>query len=238
MPDSLNIFVKSRLDMPSSPLEVSGETLSWVDVPTNRILSVVAVILFLIFIKDILRLLPQLLYSIDRRRGAVSFEYNIGMSRIRNLVALGAILPYCLIADRYSLYSPAFMERIPQEWSAFVIISVFIGYFVVRLICLVVFHPRSVEGDAAKAIERSPYSFFILLTVLMLISVGGLLLCGVGENSVRAILTGEIFFMFLFSVVRSAQILKQFRSSLSSILYLCGLEFVPAACVVASAIFL
>lgn len=237
MADRLDIFVRGYLNMPSTPPETHSEMLPWVDVSTNRILSVVAIILFLIFIKVILRLMPQLLYSIDRKRGAVSFEYNIGISRIRNLVALGAILPYCLIADRYRLYHPAFMDKIPQEWSVFVILCVFIGYFLLRLVCVAVFHPRSVEGDAAKAIERSPYSFFILLTVLELVSTGILLLCNVREDLARWILMGEIFFMFVSSVIRSAQILKQFRSPLSSILYLCGLEFVPAACLVASAVF-
>jgi len=237
MEDLPDIFLKGRLEMPTTPLEAGEDLLPWVDVPTNRILSVAAIILFLIYIKDFLRLLPQLIYSIDRRRGAISFEYNLGLSRIRNLVALGSVLPYCLIADRFHLYRPDFMANVPQGWSVVVIIGVFAGYFVLRLCCLVVFHPRSVEGDAAKAIKRSPYSFFILLTALMLVSAGILSLCRVSDEVVRMVLMAEFLVMFIFSTVRSAGILKQFRSSLSSILYLCGLELVPVACVVASAAF-
>ena len=90
----------------------------WGDILTNKILTTVSVILFLLYLGDLFKLMPSMMYSIGRPRGVASFEHNVSMARIRNRIAAVCILPFCLIADRFSLYEPSFLEDIPPQWTS------------------------------------------------------------------------------------------------------------------------
>ena len=65
-----------------------------------------------------------------------------------------------------------------------------------------------------------------------------MILLHVGDSVIRTVLLVEMIPMWLLALVRIAQILGGRFSGLESFLYLCGLEIVPAAAVVASAVLL
>jgi hypothetical protein len=79
---------------------------------------VIAVVLLVIDLLDYFRLVPHLIYSYDRSRGAEALEHSLGMARSRNTAALIFALPFCLLVDRYALMRPAFWSGIPAAWSA------------------------------------------------------------------------------------------------------------------------
>ena len=135
----------------------------WGDILTNKILTTVSVILFLLYLGDLFKLMPSMMYSIGRPRGVASFEHNVSMARIRNRIAAVCILPFCLIADRFSLYEPSFLEDIPPQWTSVALVGVLTAYLSFRQILHVSISPKLLSRDNAQAARRNLYYLFILI---------------------------------------------------------------------------
>lgn len=212
--------------------------LAWSEILVNKILVVVSVALFLIEFKDIFRLMPQLRYSLDRPKGGMSFEYNVSTSRSRNIIALCCIIPVSLILDKYQVFSPNLWARLDHQWSALVSIGIICSYGIIRGLLHQVIIPKRADSLKRSALKRSPYSFFIMLSIVMIITSFTLSFIELDALVCRKIFLIEIGISFLFCLVRNMQILSSFCSFLEAFLYLCGFEIMPAAVLVASAMFL
>lgn len=237
MPPS-DIFIQGKLEMSAVPVQEAAQTMLWNDFLLNRVLVVAAVLIGIAGLRDLLRLLPELLYCFSRPRASVSMEYNTSVVRMRNTAALISILPFCLLADRFGLFRPELWSAVPEEWSAPATVGVFLAYLLLRTVCSALIRPPRLSGTAADAVRRSPWNYFILLTLLMLLTVGLLYIFRPSDTVVRITLYAETALFFLLSLLRSGQILASGFSGLTTILYLCGLELLPAAVLAACAVFL
>ena len=237
MPPS-DIFIQGKLEMSAVPVQEAAQAMLWDDFLLNRVLVVAAVLIGIAGLRDLLRLLPELLYCFSRPRASVSLEYNTSVVRMRNTAALISILPFCLLADRFGLFRPELWSAVPEEWSAPATVGVFLAYLLLRTVCSALIRPPRLSGTAADAVRRSPWNYFILLTLLMLITVGLLYIFRPSDTVVRITLYAETALFFLLSLLRSGQILASGFSGLTTILYLCGLELLPAAALAAYAVFL
>ncbi len=237
MPPS-DIFIQGKLEMSAVPVQEAAQTMLWNDFLLNRVLVVAAVLIGIAGLRDLLRLLPELLYCFSRPRASVSLEYNTSVVRMRNTAALISILPFCLLADRFGLFRPELWSAVPEEWSAPATVGVFLAYLLLRTVCSALIRPPRLSGTAADAVRRSPWNYFILLTLLMLLTVGLLYIFRPSDTVVRITLYAETALFFLLSLLRSGQILASGFSGLTTILYLCGLELLPAAALAAYAVFL
>lgn len=237
MPPS-DIFIQGKLEMSAVPVQEAAQTMLWNDFLLNRVLVVAAVLIGIAGLRDLLRLLPELLYCFSRPRASVSLEYNTSVVRMRNTAALISILPFCLLADRFGLFRPELWSAVPEEWSAPATVGVFLAYLLLRTVCSALIRPPRLNGTAADAVRRSPWNYFILLTLLMLLTVGLLYIFRPSDTVVRITLYAETALFFLLSLLRSGQILASGFSGLTTILYLCGLELLPAAALAAYAVFL
>lgn len=237
MPPS-DIFIQGKLEMSAVPVQEAAQTMLWNDFLLNRVLVVAAVLIGIAGLRDLLRLLPELLYCFSRPRASVSLEYNTSVVRMRNTAALISILPFCLLADRFGLFRPELWSAVPEEWSAPATVGVFLAYLLLRSVCSALIRPPRLSGTAADAVRRSPWNYFILLTLLMLLTVGLLYIFRPSDTVVRITLYAETALFFLLSLLRSGQILASGFSGLTTILYLCGLELLPAAALAAYAVFL
>ena len=237
MPPS-DIFIQGKLEMSAVPVQEAAQAMLWGDFLLNRVLVVAAVLIGIVGLRDLLRLLPELLYCFSRPRASVSLEYNTSMVRMRNTAALISILPFCLLADRFGLFRPELWSAVPEEWSAPATVGVFLAYLLLRTVCSALIRPPRLSGTAADAVRRSPWNYFILLTLLMLLTVGLLYIFRPSDTVVRITLYAETALFFLLSLLRSGQILASGFSGLTTILYLCGLELLPAAALAAYAVFL
>ena len=85
---------------------------------------------------------------------------------------------------------------------------------------------------------RAGYTFFILLMMLLLATVGILYLAGVDDLVISRFLLVETGIVYLIYVLRRGQILSVSCNPLTTFLYLCGLELLPTGLLVASAVFL
>lgn len=237
MPPS-DIFIQGKLEMSAVPVQEAVQAMLWDDFLLNRVLVVAAVLIGIAGLRDLLRLLPELLYCFSRPRASVSLEYNTSVVRMRNTAALISILPFCLLADRFGLFRPELWSAVPEEWSAPATVGVFLAYLLLRTVCSALIRPPRLSGTAADAVRRSPWNYFILLTLLMLLTVGLLYIFRPSDTVVRITLYAETALFFLLSLLRSGQILASGFSGLTTILYLCGLELLPAAVLAACAVFL
>ena len=237
MPPS-DIFIQGKLEMSAVPVQEAAQAMLWDDFLLNRVLVVAAVLIGIAGLRDLLKLLPELLYCFSRPRASVSLEYNTSVVRMRNTAALISILPFCLLADRFGLFRPELWSAVPEEWSAPATVGVFLAYLLLRTVCSALIRPPRLSGTAADAVRRSPWNYFILLTLLMLLTVGLLYIFRPSDTVVRITLYAETALFFLLSLLRSGQILASGFSGLTTILYLCGLELLPAAVLAACAVFL
>lgn len=232
------LFRQGRLEMSSAPLPEFQTPTEWNDLLPNKIAIVLSVVLVLIYLKDIIRLIPPLLYALDRKRGGESLEYNVSAARMRNTVALIYTLPFCLIADYCGAYRPGFWSMVPPEWSSAATLGVMLAYFLLRRLCYAAIRPGKMSAESLATLKHSLYNYFIALVSVAVPTIGILPLFSVREDIISTVFLALTGLAFAFATVRAWQILKSRRSPLPTILYLCGLEILPAAAVVASAVLL
>ncbi len=232
------LFRQGRLEMSAAPLPEFQTPAGWNDLLPNKIAIVLSVVLVLVYLKDIIRLIPPLLYALDRKRGGESLEYNVSAARMRNTVALIYTLPFCLIADYCGAYRPGFWSMVPPEWSSAATLGVMLAYFLLRRLCYAAIRPGKMSAESLATLKHSLYNYFIALVSVAVPTIGILPLFSVREDIISTVFLALTGLAFAFATVRAWQILKSRRSPLPTILYLCGLEILPAAAVVASAVLL
>lgn len=232
------LFRQGRLEMSAAPLPELQTPAEWNNLLPNKIAIVLSVVLVLIYLKDIIRLIPPLLYALDRKRGGESLEYNVSAARMRNTVALIYTLPFCLIADYCGAYRPGFWSMVPPEWSSAATLGVMLAYFLLRRLCYAAIRPGKMSAESLATLKHSLYNYFIALVSVAVPTIGILPLFSVREDIISTVFLALTGLAFALAMVRAWQILKSRRSPLPTILYLCGLEILPAAAVVASAVLL
>ena len=168
---------------------------------------------------------------------AETLEHSIGTSRSRNAAAFIQAIPFCLVLDRYAVVRPAFWSGIPAAWSAPATIGLVAAFLLVRRLLYAFFRPRRLSGESFDALRHNLYNYLLLLVPLLLLTVAVLTPAHVPDAAGRRILTGEILAVWAFALVRSGQILGAHGSGLSTFLYLCGLELLPAALLAAVVVF-
>ena len=94
------------------------------------------------------------------------------------------------------------------------------------------------SAESLATLKHSLYNYFIALVSVAVPTIGILPLFSVREDIISTVFLALTGLAFAFATVRAWQILKSRRSPLPTILYLCGLEILPAAAVVASAVLL
>lgn len=200
----------------------------WSDNPLNGALIIACLVVLVCDIKDFFVLARPLIPGLLRWKPLISLEHNMQLARTRNRLAFLLILPTCLIIDWASLLPLPLLL-------AFAAIVVFV---LLRRMLSLLIQPRRVSQENWNAATRAIYSYFIVLSVLMLISAGILGVFHADLELKKIILYGEIGAFYLLSLTREMQIVSSQCGPLLSFLYLCGLELPPAAAVVSAAVLL
>jgi len=218
---------------PSGAVEASaqGNSLSM------SILVVLFVVLMLLLLRNFIDLVPYIADSFLRARGSVALESSVRVSRDRNTVALVMILPMLLLAYRYRLYNPAFLADANPDLRMGLIAAVFSGYLLLRLFLYLSLKPRR-RYEQYQTAHHSTYTFFILIVILMMLTAGIMFIFDTQDAVIRLVLYAEMAALYLLMLFRKAQILSLSCNELRTFLYLCGLEILPTAGLVVSAMFL
>jgi len=227
------IFRSGTLEMSASPLETLASPACWSDVLLNRILILVSIALIMRCLLDLFRLTPPLLYSYSRSRGAEALEQSLGTARVRNRIAFCLTLPFCLILDRFHVLRPAFMDTLPAGWSVPATVGLVVAYLILRSLCYLFFRFNRLDKKTAAIARRNLYNYLMLVLPVMLLLTAGLLLARVPEETACSVMRWTLSAVWVFALGRTGQILHAHCSGFSTFLYLCALEILPAAVLVA-----
>ena len=229
-------FKSGQLLLPDTPpqaLEAAGEGLSLV----ASILVAVSVLLFLLALRSFLNVLPYLSDSLFRARGSAALENSVRVSRDRNLVAAVFLIPAVLLIFRYRLFDIAPFDTLKPDMRLLAVAGVFIAYLLLRFLLYRWMRPRRRYDDYQMA-YRAGYTFFILLMMLALATVGVCYVLRVPDQTIKTLLLAEAGVVYLLYLFRKGQILSTSCKSLTNFSYLCGLELLPTALLVVPAVVL
>ena len=229
-------FKSGQLLLPDTPPETivaAGEGLSL----AASILVAVSVLLFLLALRSFLNVLPYLSDNILRARGSAALENSVRVSRDRNLVAAVFLIPAILLTFRYRLFDIGWFDTLSPDMRLAAVAGVLVAYLLIRFLLYRWLRPRRRYDDYQMA-YRAGYTFFILLMILALLTVGVCYVLHLSDLTVKTILLAETGVMYLLYLFRRGQILSMSCNSLTTFSYLCGLEFLPTALLVVPAVIL
>ena len=201
------------------------------------ILVTVFVILAILELKNFLHVAPFLWDSVFRARGSMALENNVRVARERNYLALVLIIPAILFVYRYRAYDPDFLLPLSDNLRLAGVAGVFLACLLLRFLLYVWLKPRR-RADNFRLAHRAGYTFFILLMLPVLATVGILSLNRVNDFTIRMLLYVEAAVVYLVFLFRKSQILSLSCNPLLTFLYLCGLEILPTGALVATAVLL
>lgn len=223
----LQDFPNGVLKMADEPLAWTPEPQAWAQQGSNALLMLLCGLLLLLGIRDLFILFKPMLQGLGRWRMLVYTEHNIQLAHRRNKLALLASPTIVLCCNAFHLLP------FPLWGCA---LSIFL-YWLAREILFRSIRHKKVQSEAWHAAHGSLYLFVILLCLLMLlIGVPGKLF-GMPEDILRALMYALCILIFAINCLRSGQILASQCGPFRSFLYLCTLEFLPAALLLCAALF-
>ena len=202
-----------------------------------QIAVVVFVVLAIAILKRFLQVVPFLLDSIFRARGSSALEGSVRVSHDRDLIALVLLIPAILATFRYRLWAPSFLDRFPPDARLGLVAAAIVAVLLIRYLLHLWLKPRR-HADTWWLGYRLGHTWFILLMMLVLPTLGILYLFHVNDLTVKWFILSELGFVYALFLLRKAQILALSCNPLLTFLYLCALEIIPASMLVVSALLL
>ncbi len=227
------------LHLPTSPAELPSAM--WNELTVNRVLVVVAAVLAVLVLRDYVRLVPLLAGCLLRERGNVEIEHSVSQARNRNRCSMAGLFILCLLGSRYNLYPAGFMQRIPVSWHTGVLAGVMAAFLLLRKMLSVLSDPltrKKLDSEMRGAVHHALYNYFLVMLPVILVSTALFWIFRAQDGPIRYSIWAELIVCLVFAWFRTGQILRSRYSVLQTFLYLCGLELLPVAALVACAVFL
>ncbi len=221
-------FVGGNMVLPDSSVPSVFMAAGW---DCNRLVVTLVAFLLLVAIfngRKILNLFPSLVGCLLRWREAMNLENSVTMVRDRNFMFFLLLLPVFLILAVYRVYCPDFLCGLDEPLYYLSVSGIFAAYFLLRDILNYVMKPRSLSKAKIYGMCRLSFrSYFIITELLVSLTFVFFSVFPVDGTLAPAVILGEISLSYIVFLLRKIQILANNFSVLSSILYLCGLEFLP-----------
>lgn len=201
------------------------------------ILALLSIIVVVLLLKRFVNIFPSLMACTIRWKESINLEASVKHSLDRDMLAAAMILPFCLVADGFRLYSPRFMDGLGNNAHLASVIGIFAAYCIIRMLISKMFHPQKMNPKIWKTAGRSSFTFFIILT-LVLLAMGGIMrFAGIDPLFTRNAMLCVSAFIYALFLLRKFQIFIFGGSFFTGFLYLCALEIIPTGVLVASAVF-
>jgi len=201
-------------------------------------LVIFSTVIAVIFIRKTVNIIPSMLSCMTRWKEAFNLEYSTKLSRDRDIVFTVLIMPFCLITNRYRIYSPSFTENLSHDTCLLVTVGATMAYIVLRAALFYLLKGKKVNPTAYTAAGKTFPTFFCAATLTCLLTGGLLSFSGLEDSIVKTVLLHILGAFYLLLVVRKIQIFSHSCKVLTTILYLCILELLPTGLLVASALIL
>ena len=201
-----------------------------------KLLVLFSFLIVLLLLRRLVNIMPSLMACMIRGKESLNLEASVKLSLDRDALALAMIIPFCLVAFRYKLYFPGFIEEMTDDSVLGIYFGVFAVYVFLRFLMTWLFRPQKLPKKTYVAADKASRSFFIVYT-LMLLAMGGIFgLADVQDSVSRDAILLVSAFMYLLFLLRKTQIFSTSCSVFAGFLYLCALEMIPTGILVVSAI--
>ena len=197
-------------------------------------LALISVIIVMILLKTIVEILPSILACLIRWKENINIEASVRLSRDRDFSSIAMLLPFCLIVFRFRIYNPSFISNLPDPTRLWAVIGIFVAYILIRKAASMLVHPRRMQQKTLAATEKSANTYFIFLTLVLLLVGSTFSFFGATLHTIRLTslwLSALIYGLYL---IRKVQIFASSCSLFACFLYLCALEILPTGILVVS----
>lgn len=222
------------LHLPTSPeqtvLEASGSSV------LPEALTIASIFITILLLRRFVEVIPSILACAIRWKESINLEASVKLSIDRNLMATGMFIPFCLVAAEYRLYDPSFMHDFDKTEVLGATAGIAVIYILFRKAASVLFRPNRMNRKIYSIGDKASYTFFILLTLALLIVSGIVLLTGLPFASARSAMLWVSAITYAIFIIRKTQIFASSCSVFTAILYLCALEFIPTGTLIVSAL--
>ncbi len=197
-----------------------------------NILALISTIIIITLLRRMVNIFPSLVSCIYRWKESVNLETSVKNSYDRNIIAVGMVIPFCLIVEKFNLYSLSFMEGMDEDLKTGIIIGIFLAYIIIRKLASLMVMTKKSKKKVFDTAHKSAFTFFILLTLLLLATGGILSLIDVEAAFIRNAMLWISVSIYAIFIIRKTQIFASSFSILTSFLYLCALEIFPTGILV------
>lgn len=199
-------------------------------------LALTSLLIIIMLLRRLVNIYPSLLACMIRWKENVNLQMSVKLSTDRNLLALSMIIPFCLTIHKFGIYRPKFMADMNETAGLGVTIGIVIAYMLARRLCYIMARPRKASQTMYRTSASASYTFFIILT-LLLMAVGGLLsFFDVSPDTIKTAMIWISACIYMIFMLRCAQIFASSYNFFIVFLYLCALEIIPTGILVVSAI--
>jgi len=202
------------------------------------VLVLISTLLMIALLKRLVNIFPSLIACMVRWKESVNLEASVKNSLDRDMIAATCIFPFCVIVEKFRLYDPAFMAGMSENIRTLVVIGVFLAYCSIRIMMSAIVHTHKKANKSGKTAERSSYTFFIILTLILILTGGTLSFLKVDADVIKTAMLWISGIIYTLSLLRKTQIFVSGCSFFTAFLYLCALEIIPTGALVASALIL
>ena len=201
-----------------------------------KIFLAFGLIFFLLIIRTFVGLVPSLLATVIRWKESLNLEASVKLSRDRNTVATCAVFLFCATVITHDLYDMTCLQGLSPDGHFWVLIGIFCTYIATRAFLGHTLKPRRMQTKTYKAVVSVSYSFFIVMTMLLLMTSGIAAVFDIDSECTRTAMLWISAPTYLLHLIRKLQIFNSSFSIFAGFLYLCALEILPTGALIASAV--
>ena len=199
-------------------------------------LALISLLIVLMLLNTLVGICPSLLACLIRWKESVNLDASVKLGRDRDIMALCMMIPFCLTVFRFRLYDPSWTDGMLPNPRLAVIIGIFAAYVILRSILEYGFRSKKMNPKTYKTACKSSYTFFSVLTLILLLIGGVLSFIGVDPEGIQSAMLWISALIYALFVIRKFQIFVSSCSFFAAFLYLCVLELIPTGAVIASAV--
>ncbi len=201
-----------------------------------NILALISTLIVITILRRLVNIFPSLIACTVRWKENVNIEASVKQSYDRNIIAVSMVIPFCLVAERFRLYDPSFMEGMGENLRIAITFGIFVAYIIIRRLVSMMMQTRKVNRKIYGTAEKASYTFFIILALLLLLTGGILSFTGIENGFIKSAMLWVSAFIYALMLLRKTQIFCSNCSIFTAFLYLCALEIFPTGLLIASAL--
>ena len=210
---------------------------SWGDSLLNSALVSAAILLCLAAAPSFSEVFSLLRGSLTRLKPAMDLENNVRLSRERNRLSALALLVLSLAAARFSLVDFGFLSAYGPAVGTLAVIGACGLAMLVKMGLNGLLTPRRSGLEYYNTAHSLFLNILTMTATLAVVTIGICSLLKLNDLSVRCILLYELGAAFLLNCIRRLDLSLHFCNLFTAFLYLCALDFFPAALLVSATLF-